>query len=227
MKADETLDDLGRWRFLRPHQPEAAQRVLACFVIHRPESILDALGPFDGFADAFFEPEAGQSPAQMDAALGRGRPSGGRRFLNPRRRTCAGMRPPPPRPDSAGDSQGPRRSSAASQMRRSSHHQVYQAPGQRVDLACVHADRAHRVHGHRPFDAPVGIGYCAQSALTPVISRPLARHQICSDRTIPTTPIASSGTGGLPPSPRSSNSPLMERHARLSTGCPPGTIAFV
>lgn len=122
---------------------------------------------------------------------------------------------------------GSRTVGLASQTRRSSHHHVSQAPGQRVDLACVRVDRAHRVHGHCAFDAPVGIGYCAHSALTPVITRPLARHEICSDRTIPTTPIAASGTGGLLPSPRSSKSPLMERHARLSTGCPPGPIAFV
>lgn len=160
---------------------------------------------YDGMPDAGSSSRRrARSPARMDATLKRGRPSGGRRFLTLGGGPERGMRPP----DSAGHSQGPRRSSVASQTRRSSHHHVSQAPGQRVDLACVRVDRAHRVHGHCAFDAPVGIGYCAHSAPTPVIARPLARHEICSDRTIPTTPIAASGTGGLLPSPRSSKSPL-------------------
>lgn len=156
MKADETLDDLARWRFLRPHQPEAAQRVLACFVIIRPESILDALGPFDGFADAFFEPEAGQVPGPDGCGTRAGKTEWWAEVPEPSAADLRGDEAAPaPPPDSAGGSQGPRRSSVASQTRRSSHHQVSQAPGQRVNLACVHADRAHRVHGHRPFDAPV------------------------------------------------------------------------
>ncbi len=125
MKADETLDDLGRWRFLRPHQPEAAQRVLACFVILRPESILDALGPFGGFADAFFEPEAGQVPGPDGCGARTGKTEWWAEVPEPSAAHLRGDEAAPaPPPDSAGGSQGPRRSSVASQTRRSSHHQA-------------------------------------------------------------------------------------------------------
>jgi hypothetical protein len=87
-------------------------------------------------------------------------------------------------------------------------------PEELISLRNGRRSRTHR--SSRSFDALAPIGHCVHSR--PIIARTRAGLGSCQDRTVPTTPIIRSETGGFRPSARGSESPLMEGHPRLSTG---------